>query len=312
MTEHKVISHPIFIFSRKIPEGLTKVLKSKGVIIVVPETEDCSDMSLNDSKFMGSIAWHVSTGIPVAVPFGDKWMTKKGACRVASSIEYRLGCSREWIAYYLVKLDGDKDGTSLVKWMAKFGTIIDEKQLLGELLREPLIGRNPLYEKEVLTTVGWMTEFIDDDKSMVGHCTGLYGISRIETLEWIAKNQEPVGQTYKGLIIGLTLVTEDKNGDLVKKDGGRIVGIPDLGDTLHVTVKTEVKSSLSGPILQKFYDGVHEFKLLDVDPESKANPIVLVESVGETIVRIDGFYYYVVDPPRVVKEKMSTYEMPTY
>lgn len=256
--------------------------------------ETASDDTFNGSKYFGTVCQVVSSGKAVVVPDAADNLTKKGDLMLLHHLTSRIpGTTRASYSFVLVTDDNvekankkSKEG-QLYEWAKKNAKLMTFKEFT-----ETDFPTNVTIEKpyDVKVTCGLLTSHMQDG-AVTGHMTRGFGLS-VQDAELAQENNNGhVGKTYKGEIIKLT-INDGKSGD---KDGGSIVMIPEVGPVAHITNNTEIKSALSGPVLEKYNSKVMEFDLLEIDPTTKRNMKLKVEKVGETDVTVTGWYSYAIE-----------------
>lgn len=63
----------------------------------------------------------------------------------------------------------------------------------------------------------------------------------------------------------------------------------------YITNNTTIRSVLSGPVVEKYNDGVMQFMLSEIDPKVKQDKNITIEKTADTKVEIFGWYTYAVD-----------------
>lgn len=258
---------------------------------------------------MGSICVSVALGKNILVTDASTLVTKKGGI----SLTYHLGkrCPKlpnGWEFVLVESIDQDRPTleklrTALVRCTRseEIKTCrLDQVEISSvPFLTEPTIDSTPNSPNEVRVTCGVLARHIRVAEGYYdevnGHVTRAFGISLEESkvVEQEQVEAKIIGGTFTGRIFHLKV-----NG----KYGGYIVSVPDLdNDTRkcsHITVNTTVKSSLSGPILEKYFDGKVEFRLGEVDEKAKGDQAMHVISIekGEgTFVQVTGWYVYALE-----------------
>jgi len=256
--------------------------------------ETASDDAFNGSKFFGTVCQMVSEGKTVAITDAADNLTKKGDLMLQHNLTSRVpGTSKANYSFILVTDDNvekankkSKEG-QLYEWAKK-----NAKVMTIEEFTKTEFPTNVSVDKpyDVKVTCGLLTSHMQDG-AVTGHMTKGFGFTIPDAELAQENNHDHVGKTYKGEIIKLT-VNDGKSGD---KDGGSIIMVPDVGPISHITNNTEIKSALSGPVLEKYNNKVMEFDLVEIDPTTKRNLKLKVEKVGETDVTVTGWYSYAIE-----------------
>lgn len=283
--------HTIILTAGQLTAELKTVCDKKQLYCAVKSStyESASEASFNESKFVGTVCLKVSEGQTVVLPNAEDFMTKKGTLQLQYNLTTRIPSSKnENYKFILVIDDTNFDSKSkefqLVEWCKKNGTIMTLQEFSDYEIPKTVLPK----PHDVKVTTGLLTNHQQFGQAITGHRTLTYNVTVSDGQTSCENNAMHINKIYQGQIIKLT-IDDGKTGE---KDCGHIVMIPDLGPTAHITVKTSIKSSVSGPVLEKYNSGVYEFNLQDVDPASKQNPKIKVSNVDSTLVMITGTYTY--------------------
>lgn len=253
------LSHSVRILSRKIV----------GI-------ESVNDSSFNDSKFYGYLSFCLALGFHIFLDDGETVVTKKGGL----SLPFHLSKRVPNVDYSIVLVDYKGSDAGLLKL----------KQCSQEEMIERALNLQKAPENVSLLslTFGYSTSFrLENDET--GHVTRDFNVSYDTFISWL-ENQRHVGKIYKGEILKFQV-----DG----KKTGHVVSVPELdNDTRknsHITVRSPIKAVLSGAIVEKFEQKIFQFHLKDIDPNSKTDALISVETSGNTDVKIENHYVYAVE-----------------
>lgn len=264
--------------------------------------ESANNKAFNESKFIGSIALALVTGKVVAVPAAQNWLTKKGELLFLNGVKYRIpGSKRGDYLFTLVINDVEEvkpksNEDRLVQWVKKNGRIVGKDEFVGlEFNSRPLDDLT-----KIKITCGLTARFTDLEGAVVtGHMTRCYGVTVQLSKEEQGLCQEYIGKNFKGELMRLIINKSEGEKQVEDTVGGHIVHIPTIPsdkNPTHITVKTDVKSALSGPIIIKYNNGDTRFRIRDIEPTSKQDHLLKVDTVGDVDVQVTGWYCYAVDP----------------
>jgi hypothetical protein len=252
--------------------------------------ENCSDGSFNDSKFMGTFAMSVfKGGAHPVIPFAEDTISPKGTSSLIYALTSRLkGTSPKDYVFKLVHPDsydpesGSIKEQNLFRWSKANGSVMTETEF-NSLDLKP----NPPFSIPVKVTCGLVCQYQKNGRTMTGHKTIAFGIGMDEADKLKQEYDDHIGKVHKGEEISL-FVNE--------KQGGSVVKIQSLGDTAHLTVNTDIKSVLSGPLLEKYNANVQDFKLSQIDPNAKTDKnLRIAKEKDDFDVTVTSWYSYLVE-----------------
>jgi len=244
--------------------------------------ETASDKSFNLSKYAGSICHAISQGNPIMLSDAHEMISKKGQLSLTYDINTRIGKIPYKIIFVEDEESENEQEKALRKWANSNTEVISVKQFADYVL--PTAEQRHVVP-DVKVTCGFCTRHMQNDVEVIGHVTRKFGILAQDAEVEHENNAMYFNRAFKGEIIELTV-----DG----KSGGTIIMIPELGAISHITNNTSIKSALSGPVLEKYNDGIIEFTLKDIDENAKQNPNLKVAKIGETDVQVTGWYTYCV------------------
>lgn len=243
----------------------------------------------NDSKFYGSICHECQSNPIIIIPNVLTLLTKKGSLpfnfhfsnRLPSiSFQYMLVCDKK-------KADFKKNSNEekLYNLSISSGYKIVSSEEFKEMYEELKKVHTPFSAPVAKYTCGLNAHYDNNNQLITGHCTRGYGINSdtCKTLE--TENSIHYEKIYNGLTLDLTISN---------KPGGKVIYIPELGGTSHLTINTPIKAALSGPIVQKYLDNVFEFALKDIDSVAKVDQQIIVTKGTEVQVTIKDWYQYII------------------
>jgi hypothetical protein len=271
----------IFLHQGPFSPDIIKTSNEKNIRLMsrTDFVETANDKSLTESKFMGTIALFAALKKPIFLPNAEEFVTKKGGL----SLSYLMSTRAKGVTYeFILVTDLDPQNSK----DDKLFSCVSKHITLKEFSEYVLPTNVPIDLSNIKVTCGLLTDHVQDEKVVTGHMTRGYGITYDESLVIEENNASHLQKTYNGTIIKLTL-----NKD---KDGGSIVMVSDLGATAHITNNTGIKAMLSGPVLEKYNDGIMEFHLQDIDKTAKQNLDIRVEKAGKTEVLVTRFYVYAI------------------
>lgn len=284
--------HSIILVPGPMTPELTILFNQKKIKILDRDMtkETASDKMFNENKYMGTLCLEVATGTTLAIPEAADYLTKKGGLSLSYHFATKIpGTSSANYSFILVYDTDTKDPDlktkegQLLKWATENARVMTVSEFTTYNIPIPAAMTTP-YKMSV--TCGRLTTHKQNNVNVTGHSTCNYAITCDEAQLLQENNQIHMGKTYNGTIVKLSV-----DG----KDGGIIIQISSLGDTVHITNNTTIKSSLSGPVLEKMNSNIMEFNLQDIDKTAKQNPRLKIEKVGETEVTITGWYCYAIE-----------------
>lgn len=236
----------------------------------------------NDSKFYGSVCHEFLTNPAIAFPNADTLLTKKGAL----TFPYHMSTKLPNIVFkYVLVCDKKKGDLKKNSSEEKLYNLCVSKgyNIISSSLCDDFILSNSIKSESgnYLYTCGLNACF--NNKKY--HCTRGYGITLQEQNELEKTNIIYQNKEYNGIVLNLTINN---------KPGGKVVYIPELGSTSHLTVNTTIKAMLSGPLIQKFLDNVTTLNLKDIDTTAKVDMPIIIEKEGDTKVLIVDWYQYII------------------
>lgn len=282
----------IILLSGNLSQEIQTTLENNNVVIfdINQTNESASDKIFNESKFFGLISISVASGNIVAIRDAELYMTKKGNLSLLNSFTRRIPGTSEnnynFITVSDIYMIDKKLSTQLnllLTWSKKNATIMS----YSEFLKYEFKNNSPI-KSNIKVTCGLTCKFFNDKKEIEGdgHKTCAYNISIDEANKLLDEYKVHFGQEYDSKIISL---------NVENKQGGHIISIPKLGATAHITLNTCIKSSLSGPVLEKFNQDMLKFNLIDIDPTIKQNKTIELKHSSNGSVEIIGWYMYAVD-----------------
>lgn len=259
------------LIGRLLPESFQLITRN------IVGVESASDAAFNDSKFFGTIAYYLALGKHVLLDDAASVLAKKGGF----SFSFHLAKRVPTVKYRVIVVDYDGN---------------DPKVLSFEQCRQSDLNvdeeRGPSHASDLVLTFGYNASF-HFEKEETGHVTRNFGVSYDLFLDWLERDDDGSrkGKIFQGEILKFTV-----DGKKV----GHVVSIHEM-DTKsrknsHITVRSPIKAVLSGAIVGKFEEKIFEFHLKDIDPNSKTDSLIKVESVGFTEVQINEPYVYAVEP----------------
>jgi hypothetical protein len=293
MASTTTFHHTIFL----LPSGVTDIVQdtctNKGIIILDKESfkESASNSLFNDSKFEGVVAQTVATSPLVLIPNAHQFISKKGALTLKQCLSSRIpGTNKNSFKFMMIADTVYKKGSPEEKlqcWInnAANGSIITTKQF--ESINTPT---SDLPSYSLKLTCGLLAKFNQTD---VGHITRAFGITSDEEQVLEQTDASHINKVYNGELINLEIADEKTK---VKKQGGQIMFVKELGKVSHITINTSIKSVLSGAVIEKYIGGITSFGLQEIDSVAKQNHIITVTKVdGEHPVTVTGWYSYALD-----------------
>jgi hypothetical protein len=272
---------PIFLSFRHVSEKLLDLIVSKNLHGFVKEQciETASDKSFNISKYAGTICYVISQGKPIQISDAHEMISKKGQLTLPYEITTRVGKIPCQFIFIEDEEPENDDERALKKWASLNAKVIS----VNDFAEYPFQTDKYSIVPDVRVTCGLCTRHMQNGVNVTGHVTRKFGVSSADAKIELENNAMHMGKIFKGEIIELTV-----DG----KPGGTIIMIPELGNTSHVTNNTTIRSALSGPVLEKYNNGIMEFTLKDIDANAKQNPNLKVAKIGETDVEISNWYVY--------------------
>ena len=276
-------------------ELLTGSLKDKNIVLHNSNDtfENANDKAFNESKFFGTVCVSLSSD-NVAFSDAETLVTKKGALSIVYTFGTRMKLKVNELTFVVVA--DDKTGV-LCDWAVKnkveivtvdeFKEYVCEPNKVNVDLNKVKVDLNKV-NVDLKVTCGLMCRSLNvqEKEPIIGHRTCAFGVSLDEANKLKEDNGEHIKQTYDGCNIALTI-----DG----KNGGSVIAIPQLGSTAHITNNTTIRSVLSGPVVEKYNDGVMQFMLSEIDPKVKQDKNITIEKTADTKVEIFGWYTYAVD-----------------
>lgn len=259
------------------------ILEQKKVTVINKDAflETANDASFNESKYAGTIALYVAQRIPIVISNSEDFITKKGGL----SLSYHIATRANKAASKFILVTDHTQDLDPKSNEGKLFKLVPDHVTTQEFLKYDIVLSKIVDLSNIKVTCGLLTSHVQNGVKITGHMTRGFGITYDNALLIKENNAEFFQKLFKGEIV--QLIT---NG----KDGGSIVMVSDLGKTAHITNNTSIKSMLSGPVLEKYNDGIMEFNLQDIDKTAKTSvPITLVKG-AITEVLITGFYIYAI------------------
>lgn len=285
--EQTVDAHvPVFLHFGPLSEDLVTLANQKKVTIIdrASYTETANDGSFFESKYCGSIALLIAQHVPILISEAEGLVAKKGGLTLPYHVKTRAAgtpCNYFLLVSELaVDPDPKTDAGKLYGAVPKHLTLKQFSEYDLSTFAVPKVDMS-----QIKVTCGYLTTHVQDGVKVTGHMTRSFGKTFDESLLIKENDSHNLQKTFKGEIIGLTT-----SG----KPGGSVIMVSDLGKTAHVTNNTSIKSVLSGPVVEKYQNGIMEFNLQDIDEKSKQATPIKIEKIGETEVLITGWYTYAI------------------
>lgn len=282
--------HTIILVPGQLSDTFKMICQTKDLHIFDKNVtyESANEMLFNNSKFVGTLCYKVAECQTLVLPNGEEFITKKGTLQLLYDLTTRIPSTKNEDYQFIIVTDVQEPDpktkeAQLIIWGKKNAKVMTVKEFTDYDIPKTILPKQ--YELKV--TSGLLTTHKQNDSDITGHMTRNYNVSLSDSKSAYENNVIHIGQKYPGQII--KLVVDD--GKSVK-DGGHIIMVKDLGETAHVTVKTSIKSALSGPVLEKYNSGIYEFNLQEIDPNNKQNPKIKISNIGPTDVLITGWYTY--------------------
>lgn len=265
-------SIPIFLTIGSIPKQILELSQKKGITFINKNDllENANDASFNESKFMGIVALSIAQGKIIILDNAESFVTKKGSLSLNYHIAVRANNTP---VKYILICDNPTD-SKIFKCVNEVISI-DQFENYNTAISKPDMSK-------IKVTCG----LTGTAGTTSGHITRAFNISFVDSELLKEHNSIYLQKTYLGINIGLTV-----NG----KSGGSVIHIQDLGPTAHITNKTSIKAVLSGPIVEKYNDGVMEFQLKDIDPSAKQDLTIKIEKTEDLQVLVTGWYCYALE-----------------
>lgn len=239
--------------------------------------ENASNNIFNESKFFGTVAYDLMNGIKVAINKADKFINKKGNNILINTLLYRLP-EIKFDDLELIAICQDENKEKYMEWFNNNCKLINIDDVKNLLLSDNKISTN--YK----VTSGLIAEFMHFDNNLItGHITLGYNKTRDEADIIKLNNKNLINQEFESKLFSILVDDEF---------GGEIVLIPKLGPTIHITVNTIIKSSLSGPIMDKYNNNILEFNLTEIDASIKQDKKIRIQYISNVIIKIKDLYCY--------------------
>lgn len=245
---------------------------------------ETANPNLTDSKLYGLIAFHVANGYDIFIP-GMSLLSKKKTFAFSFHFNKLFGKN---IAYDLFFVDAAEE----IEILQKGERISFDR--CAEIVTTSS-RRTPNFD-DISLTYGYLADFSWNNYKENGHVTWDYALSFDDYSKFAEHHANKFDKEHKhvnGEVLKFTVISEND-----KTQVGHVISCPSLDDPTHsnrhITFRSPIKAVLSGPIVGKYLEGKLQFKLSEIDPETKKDAQINIESLGFTEVDTTTLYVYVI------------------